>query len=41
MVKYFRDNKTRKSQATMTKYIKVIVHMIWFIDSLAIYASAR
>lgn len=41
MVKFFRDNETRKTQATMTKYIKVILHMMWFIDSLANYASAR
>lgn len=41
MVKFFRDNETRKTQATTTKYIKVIQHMVWFIDSLANYASAR
>lgn len=41
MVKFFRDNESRKTHATMTKYIKVIQHMMWFIDSWANYDSTR
>lgn len=37
MVKLFRGNETRKTQATMTKYIQMIENMMWFIDSLEKY----
>lgn len=37
MVKFYRDNETSKTQATMTKYIQVIQNMMWFIYSLEKY----
>lgn len=41
MIKFYRDNETSKTQATMTKYIQVIQNMMWFIDSLEKYHCVR